>query len=333
MKRPRFDLLHHRQARRGVTLLEIILAMGLLVTVTSMTYWFYSSSLESGREGTKAAQKIRLARVVLDRITKEIRQAASITADNRVGVRGLPERIWLSTYRVPTREQIRARSLRDKPRPGEYDLTKVEYKIVRHPEVEHEDGYDYPLGLARIEIRIPRPDSAERLGASGDRRLAENITSGRGGRYGVDGAPESLAEERLAGEDEERGDVSLGPDIRWDELYASEIRYLRFCYYDGHSWWDTWEVSGESPLPQLVQVTIGFEPHPPFEHELELDEVNDEFCTCLNEDPVECVPLARDQYSTVVRLEQADPLFRSRISRETQALVQELAEGAEEDEE
>ena len=35
---------HHR---RGVTLLEIVLAMGLLALMSSMTFWFYDSTLRT----------------------------------------------------------------------------------------------------------------------------------------------------------------------------------------------------------------------------------------------------------------------------------------------
>lgn len=308
--------------RRGVTLLETVLAMGILILVSSMTYWFYSSVLRTSDQGTGAAYRLRLTRVVLDRIATEIRQAAAITADNRVGIRGEAERIWLSSYRVPSREQSKARSVRDESRPGEYDLSKVEYKIARHPEILHEDGYEFPLGLARVEIRVPRLDSAQTGEAFEGERFIVNADDSE------DGFEEARLEEELFG-DEEEGDVSLEPTINWEELYAPELRYLRFCYYDGNKWWDSWEVAGESPLPQLMQVTVGFEGHPPYGEEFGLDEVNEEFCECLNQDPVDCVPLAEDQFSTVVRVPQADPLFRSRVSRETQALVEEFSGGAE----
>ena len=53
-----------RPTRRAVTLLEVILALGILCTITSLTYWFYSSSLETSRTGTAAAQKLKVAIVL-----------------------------------------------------------------------------------------------------------------------------------------------------------------------------------------------------------------------------------------------------------------------------
>ena len=117
-------------AHRAVTLLEVILAMGLLVVLSTMTYWFYESGLAASRQGTSEADKLRLARVVMDRITTEIRQANSVTADDRVGIRGDKEHLWISTLRVPTKETTKLRSSRDPLPPPETDLVKIEYKIA-----------------------------------------------------------------------------------------------------------------------------------------------------------------------------------------------------------
>ncbi len=328
---------HAKHARRGVTLLEVVLSMGILVFLSSMTYWFYASSLESSRHGTAAAQRLRLVRVILDRIAREIRQAAVITVDDNVGLRGEAERIWISTYRVPTREQSRKRRTRDDPAPPEYDLVQVEYKIVRHPEILHEDNYELPLGLARIEHLVPRP--LPRL-ENPDEAAGEDLPDAQeaGAEEALDGGAASPGDEQFAGLEGalsgeeadgqgQAGDPNLGSDIRWDELYSPEIRYLRFCYYDGNRWWDTWDITGENPLPQLVRVTIGFEPMPPFgEGFVGPDEPNERFCECLNEDPVDCEPLPEDQYSITVRTAHADPLFRSRVSREAQNFVEEMAQ-------
>ena len=307
--------------RRGVTLLEILLAMSLLVTLTSMTYWFYSSSMETSRKGTTEADKLRLARVVLDRIATEIRQANSATAEDRMGIRGEKESIAISTLRVPTKEQSKKRSSRETPPPAEFDLVAVQYKIARHPDILHDDGYEMPLGLARVEVLIPRAETPGTPRAAG--------FSPRDPQESQDGQtppPEETLLDQLFSEDgAEDEDVSLGPDIQWDELYAPEIRFIRFCYYDGYKWWDDWQVAGENPLPQLVQITIGFDSHPPCGEEFGQDKLNEEFCECLNKDPVDCEPLPRDQFSTIVRVTGADPLFRSRVSRESQSVIEQMA--------
>ena len=322
---------HLCRLRRGLTLLEVVLAMSLLVILSSMTYWFYASSLDTRERGRTEAHRLRLVRVTLDRIATEIRQASTITADNRVGIRGEAERIWLSSLRVPNKKLSEERRSREAPLPAEYDLAKVAYHIVRHPDIRDDDGYERPLGLARVEIRTQRPDSAETGEAFEGEHLQTEVPEGEEVEEEI---PLEDFEEALPGEEEEIADMGLLSEIEWEELYAPEIRYLRFCYFDGKTWWDTWDVPGENPLPQLVMVTIGFEGCAPFGEELGRTP-NEEFCECLNREPEDCERLLPDQYSQVVRVAQADPLFRSRITREGQKLVEDLgaASGEESEEE
>jgi len=319
-------------ARRAVTLLEMILATSLLVLLSSLTYMFYSTSLSARDAGMKHAQRLRLARVVLDRITTELRQAPTSTRDFGVGLVGDPEALVLTTRRVPRRELARPYAWSDEVPEAEYDLVQVQYRIARHPDLLHDDGYEAPLGLARVESRVPRPESPLAKASAGEEGAEP------GGEEEEQEEPqvpldESFFEELFSGENAEGGDASLEADINWEELYAPEIHYLRLCYYDGYSWWDNWHVIGENPLPQMVQVTIGFADHPPLDEDLGQDEVNEEFCECLNREPPDCLPLARDEHMTVVKLAQADPLFRSRMSREGQAMLEELAKPEEDEEE
>ncbi len=323
---------HHfnGRRRRALTLLEVVLAMSLLVVLSSMTYWFYGSALETRRAGTVRAHRLRLVRVVLDRMAREIRQASMITADGRVGIRGESERIWLSTIRVPSKDLSKPRSPRAVPLPGEYDLVKVEYKIARHPDILHnEENWELPLGLARVEIKIPRPDSAQTGKANEDEKLVV------GGEEGDAAFLEQLAEAEFGdvNEDDEASGAQLEPRIEWEELHAPEIRYLRFCYYDGHSWWDKWDVIGDNPLPQLVMITVGLAGRRPLEEDEQgRDEYNEEYCECLNREVPDCEPLPANQFSRVVRVTQADPLFRSRITREAQAVMEAMEEGEGEEE-
>ncbi|MFQ5463227.1 MAG: type II secretion system protein J [Phycisphaerae bacterium] len=314
---------NHPRAR-GVTLLEMALAMGLLVTVTSLTYWFYSTALATRETETETARKLRLIRVTLRQLADEIRQVSVISNDGRVGILGEPERIWLSTLRVPTRSMVpQASSSIDYKHQGQTDLIKVEYGIARHPDITHEDGYELPLGMTRIEIPVPRKDSAQ-TGKAFEGRSGKELGGLDAASVVEQGAE---AEEAALFGDEDQGDpVSLGPDINWQELYAPEIKFLRFCYFDGTTWWNDWHVTGENPLPQLVQITVGFEGGPPFGEGLDSKE-DEQFCDCMNEDPADCEPLPQDRFSTIVRVVQADSLFRSRVSRETQAVMEELTGG------
>jgi len=304
-----------------MTLLEVVLAMGLLVLLSSMTYWFYGSSLETRDAGIRATQRLQLTRVLLDRIATELRQVAANTSYRSVAIRGEPERIWIASLRAPKGHSSLQYLLKDEPPPPEFDLIKVEYKIARHPDIEHEDGYPMPLGLARVEIKVPRKDSAE-TGAAFEELGQEGMSTDE--TFISDALPDEGEEDLLFADELEDPDEPVFEDeIQWEELYAPEVCFLRFCYYDGNRWWDSWDVQGDNPLPQLIQVTVGYEPHPPFGDALISDEY-EEFCTCMNDDPSDCEPLDDDQYTMVVRLVQADMFFTSRITRESQALLEEM---------
>ena len=92
---------------RGVTLLEIVLAMSLLVILTAMTYWFYGSSLATRERGNADAQRLRQVKSLLERMATEIRQASAISTNQRVGIRGEP-----CTYRHPSSSRRSVRSPR-----------------------------------------------------------------------------------------------------------------------------------------------------------------------------------------------------------------------------
>ena len=318
----------NRYHRRAVTLLEVLLAMGLLVALTAMTYWFYGSSLATRERGNAEAQRLRQVKSIMERMATEIRQATAISSNQRVGVRGEAERIWLSSYRVPTREVVTERKSLGLEAPDEYDLVKVEYKIARHPDLLNDEGWEIPLGLGRVEIAVPRADSAQTGEAFEDQGPRRRATPAAPGKEGDPLAQPTEADLDSEFFGRENGAEPVDPlnEVRWDELHAPEIRFLRFCYSDGRTWWDDWDVKGENPLPQLVMVTMGYSEEPPFDSDF-VTRNQEEFCTCLNLDPPDCLPLKKNQYQMVVRVAQADPLFRSRVTRETQDYVEQLTGG------
>jgi len=306
-----------------MTLLEVVLSMSLLVVLSSMTYWFYFTSISSRVRGTERASQLRLMRTVLRRISGEIRQAVVQSGDFGVGIIGGREDIQITTLQVPGRELARQRSTQEAPPEVEYDLVQVQYKIARHPDILTEGGWEQPLGLARVEKRIPRRFAAK---TSDNQPLPDLAISNDG--TSSDPFSRNSREFSKNSQNGARGRASLGPEINWEELYAPNIHYIRFCYYDGYSWWDDWHVTGENPLPQLIQVTLGFGDHPPLEDQLGQDETNEQFCACLNKKPSDCKPLSAGEYATTVRVTRADPLFRSRVSKESQSLAQELLKDA-----
>lgn len=294
---------------RAVTLLEVVLAMGILVFLSSMTYWFYGAALGTRERDMQASQRLQLVRVILGRMADEIRQTSRLSADGQVGLRGEAERLWLATLRVPGKDTAWFYEYGDFAAPAEYDLVKLEYRIARHPDLLHEDGYPEAIGLARVELRTPRPENPAADTGDGD----------------------SLVDDFLVTDESGGPRIGTAEEINWDELYSKDVKFLRFCYFDGYRWWDDWDITGENPLPQMVMITMGLEQRPPFDAEFGVrDQEAEEFCTCMNRDPVDCLPLEADQFSVTVRLPQADVFFRSRVNREMKSVLEELGTGGSE---
>ena len=265
--------------RAGFTLLEMMVATGLFVILITAMFTFYDRTIEETRKGTEESRKIQLARVVLDRMAREIRQSVAAIPLYGPGVYGIKDNIEINTLTVPDRKLSEERSIRDAKLPAQFDLEQIRYYIAWDHENVGTDGLPVALGLVRKVSKTYMRDVV-------------------------------IADDAMV-EDETGEDAALA--IK-EELYAPEIRFLEFKYFDGAKWWDKWELAQANSVPQMVQVTIGFIPEE-YEEEDDLDLVEDDFL----QDEEELDPLPEDRYSILVRLKQADVFFGSRVSREVSA--------------
>ncbi|MHC4609477.1 MAG: hypothetical protein ACYS7M_03930 [Planctomycetota bacterium] len=231
---------HFVHVRRAVTLLETVLAVSLMVTFMGMMYWFYESSLETREEGLKRTHDVQLARVLLQRMAEEIRQASGNTPGYGTGLIGYKHGISVNTLVIPDKILAQKRSVFDEQIAAQFDLQEVRYYIAWDEENLDEEGNPRPLGLVR---RVSK-------------------TFNRGVVLETDSEEEETEEEEAAAVKE--------------ELYSPEIKFLEFRYFDGASWWEDWELAQGNSLPLMVRVTVGYTPLLPEEEE-ELDLVEDNF--------------------------------------------------------
>jgi type II secretory pathway pseudopilin PulG len=267
-----------RSARRSAfTLLEMIISIGLFVTLMGFLFTFYDTVLREREEGQAVSRNAQLARVVLDRMARELRQATANTPSYGPGVAGFVDNefgptISINTHVLPDKALSELRDIEAQPLPGQFDLRQISYAIAWDYENLDSNGEPVALGLARSETRTFLRDAI------------------------------------IAGVDEDTGEVEDAAVAFKRELYAPEIKFLEFHYFDGATWWPDWRVSA---LPQMVRITIGFLPGLPPQGE-DMDIVEDDFL----ERPDEIDPLPPDRYSVFVRLAQADVFFGSRLTRE-----------------
>jgi hypothetical protein len=270
---------------RAFTLVEMILATGLLVLLMGMLYEFYDTSLTMRDQGLEHTRRLQLVRVVLDRIAEEIRYCSDSTPGYGPGLVGNRYQLTVLTPTLPTKELMRRRSLTEKALAAQFDLREIRYSIAWDEENLDEEGNWRALGLVRRETQTFN----QAIVVEGD-----------------------------------EGDDATAAIKR--ELYAPEIKFIEFAYFDGRTWWDTWGggLVQNLPLPQMVKITVGFKKVLPPEA-TGIDVVDED--EDLSEDELRRQYKEEDRHSVIVRLAQADRFFRSRITREVTALGEEEAEG------
>jgi hypothetical protein len=262
--------------RRGITLVELLLALGLITLVSGMMFAFYNASLRSREFGTRLMTDAQLARVIAMKIAEECRAANGFVSDIGAGISGDERFISIQTVTLPDRELFFRRSIKDEVPPAECDIRSVQYYLAYDYEEGSED-YEYadgtqsfaPLGLVRREVKT----------------LHQAVL-------------------------DETSSVAVDLD-----LLAPEIKYIRFRYFDGVDWIDKWDIGEDvegglgNSLPQAVEITVGYSELPPKEEE-EIDlEEDPDLIPSLPE------PYSPETYTVMVRLPQADTFFGSRMMR------------------
>lgn len=268
--------------RHAFTLLEVVLALTLMIFLLSTLMGFYYNSMRYRDRGLSTIKEAHMARVLLRQITDEIRQSGGFVPGYGPGIIGERYQITVQTMDLPSKELFRKRSLRDRPLPGQHDVKQVRYFIAWDEDITDENGIPLALGLVRQELKTLRQQLIV-----------------------VDGMTER---ESLEYDEDAEQSFKL-------QLYAPEIKYLEFRYYDGAEWHKDWQVTEGNALPQMVRVTLGYETQEQEDMDIGFQEEDFEF----EEDEI----FPPRSYTAYVRVMQADTFFGSRITR----AASDLAEG------
>jgi len=261
--------------RRGLTLLEVLISIGLIVMLLAAMFGFYEMTLKDRDRGRRAMSHGERAWQTLLKIAEDIRAANGFVPTLGPGIQGMRQQITLQTVTLPDKEVFAQRSVREKPPPAQSDVREVRYyigldpdNIVDYPDPESDSGVKQgpqTLGIVRRQLKTFRQTA---------------LQSGQVEDYDV-------------------------------ELMSSDLKYLRFRYFDGVEWTDVWQPQGGgmgNSLPQAVEVTVGFDAVAPEDpNELDFDAADK-----LVSQPE---PYDPERYSVVVRLNQADTFFGSRMMR------------------
>jgi len=268
-----------RYTATGLTLLEVVISISLITMLVGALLAFYFESLGVRAQAVQMADRMEIARLVLDRLANELRGCLGVQQFGfpvQQRLKGERRAIQFLTATLPDKELYQFFGEFDQLPPGQHDLREVGYQLWVDPENTTDEGEPIVGGIVRSEKKT----------------LNQLVVDEQN--------PEQL---------------------RYD-LWSNELRYVEFRYFDGVEWTTKWDLQDGNPLPQLIQITVGFEP-------LTRVELEDQDLTTY---PLEQYPLDDghphpDRYSTIVRMPAADRFFSSRLQRVGREFGEQLGVG------
>jgi len=202
-----------KRVRDAFTLIEVLLAVGIIAGLLVVVLYFYQQAAQLRTELLVEAERTSSARLLMDRLTTELRAARSHTF-----------------YAVPL--------------VGE--ATHLQFITTDLPS---------PTAWAGERLgRIARPESDLKLVSYGAEASQEDTNI-----VGLARAEEPLVELRTSAPSEAVLPDSADTNKTNRILITEAFKYLRFRYYDGYKWLESWN---DTFLPKGVEVTLGSEPMP-----------------------------------------------------------------------
>jgi len=136
---------------RGVTLLELLLAVSLLLLTMGALFGFYGVALRATSEASEYTMRSREARVILQQIARDIRQAAVSPSGGGAPLRGTMHSITIRTVSLPDPALMLEYGLDEEPPEPSADVRQIEYFLAVDEEETDEQGNPTVVGLVRRE--------------------------------------------------------------------------------------------------------------------------------------------------------------------------------------
>ncbi len=314
---------------RALTLLEVIIAIVLITMLMGSMFTFFWQVIQVRDTAAAQADRIQIARLVLDQIANELR--ACVGAEDL----GFPIEQPLIEEQLLEGELVG----------GGYAEEYVDTESNEVLDALAEAGLEGLEGLEGLTGGSTGSDSGTVPLLIGDRRnitfLTARLPSDHQYDFWEDTADQPPAQHDLTQvsywlwvnpeEQDDDGEPIIGGIVRTEkrtlnqftveldepldvrnDIWSHELGYLEFRYFDGVEWAASWNVTEGNSLPQLVQITVGFE-------SATSDELDNRD---LEEYPIEEPEYQLgdgqyhpDRYSIIVRIPAADRFYSSRMQR------------------
>ncbi len=140
-----------RIRRRGITLIEMLVSISLVLLTMATLFLFYTIALDATKRAGEHTVRIQRARVVLHQMAREIRQAAAGAQQTRNALAGKMHSLTIDTTTMPPATVMQTYGLEERPPTPASDVRRIEYYLAVDPEATDEDGNLGVLGLVRRE--------------------------------------------------------------------------------------------------------------------------------------------------------------------------------------
>lgn len=214
------------------TLVEVILAILIMVAILSVVLYFYQYIADLRKRALDESEQVSVVRLFMEQITTELRLAR--TSENPYApFEGGPDFISFLTTSLPGANRTPGALTNT---PAGNTLRLIYYGLTVGTNSESATGLD------RSEEPFGRPPAP----------VSTNGIPGKAGEVPAEKKSVSLTFDEQADSNPAQVPLAAPPAGLTDQ-----IRFLRFRYWDGAAWQDSWS---STDLPMGVEVTVGKEP-------------------------------------------------------------------------
>lgn len=220
-----------RRHRSAFTLVEVILAILIISGIMTVLLYFYQSTAQVRQSALDEAQYLSESRMFLDQVSGELR-TARLAPDQFVGFEGTSNSLSFICTSIPQMARWILSTNESVVLPPSTDLKRVSYSLLGGTNLQAVRGLDRTeellLGSAftastnATEFFDPNENTNELADADSLMSLTNRVALTR-------------------------------PPL------TERIQYLRFRYWDGKAWRDSWNGM---ELPAGVEISLGHEPMP-----------------------------------------------------------------------
>lgn len=245
-----------RRVRSGFTLVELVLALGLMTILLAALYGtldLYQRLTTAGRSDVERAQ---LARAVLQRIRVDLQSVVFRAAETSTATEGQQEGETDPEADPAITGELASLGLVGGPQDLLVYVSRPGRVWTAQPAFPSETGAVPQSDLRAVSWFLAVANGQGLAGAVGNLATGGSTLisreSGAQGLARLESPPGMVEQADAANNAAEFAEMS--------ELLAPEVRYLQFNYFDGTTWSTSWDSQLLGSLPSAVEIVIGFSP-------------------------------------------------------------------------